>query len=444
MALEEEKTILYRYRTCRMVLLVAACLLLAMNPLFGQEGTVRAALTPEQIQSRIAAVSESREVDEAARIRAIELYQQAITNLEAARANRQTTESYRKTASSAPEQVAAVRAAIERRSNMDPVAVLNITPATNLEKVEQDLDSELANLSAIEAKLAALEADLETETQRPGQARERIAAARLLVQETSGAAASQHPVDQGPFLTEAARWSAETRAGALRSEIAMLDEELLTNGVRIELLQAQRDEMGQKARRAGLRIEALRAAVNERRRGQAEQATAQAKAVLEGSAGREPVLADLARANLLLVELLHQQVGEIDGVSVLERELRPLSASLSEAFRSTRRKLDLEDSGAPIGRAIREQRHQLPSAQYYTQKRNLKTRTSAGRSPISTPISRTTPGVTTAPHRGQHCAPSSRPWRKPGVCSSRAPSTTTGPSCGACMPWMTCSSSSRR
>ena len=370
MAAEESKMRLYTCGKFRVLLLVAACLLLAIEPLFGQEGTTRTTLTPEQIQSRLDAVRESREVDEAARTRTIELYQQAIANLETTRANRQTTESYRNTAGTAPEQIAAISASMERRRNVDPVTALGITPTVALEKLEQDLESELANLTAIEARLAALEADLETETQRPAQVRERIAAARLLVEETSGAAASRPPAEQGPFLTEATRWSAETRTEALRSEIAMLDEELLTNAVRVELLQAQRDEMGQKVRRAALRVEALRVAVNERRRDQAEQVRAQAKAVLEDSAGREPRLAELARANLSLVELQRQQVDEIDAVSVLERELRPLPARLTDVFRSTRLKLDLQDSGAPIGRVIREQRHRFPSAQEYSLKRN--------------------------------------------------------------------------
>ncbi len=371
MAKEESETILHLHRNHRVVaLLVAACLLLFIESLLGQEGATRATLTPEQIQGRIVAVRESKEIDDAVRPQAIKRYQQAITNLETTRANRQTIESYRNTAGTAPEQVAAIRAAIERRGNADPVAALNITSATRSEKLEQDLESELANLSAIEAKLSALEADVETETQRPAQVRERIAAARRLVEETAGAAASRHPAEQGPFMTEAERWYAETRIEALRSEIAMLDEELLTSGARIELLQAQRDEMRQTARRAALRVEALRTAVNERRRDQVEQVRAQAKAVLEDSADREPMLADLAQANLSLVELLQRQVDEIDAVSELERELRPLSARLTEAFRSTRRKLDLEDSGAPIGRAIREQRNQLPSVQEYRLNRN--------------------------------------------------------------------------
>lgn len=78
MAAEESKTRLYTCGKFRVLLLVAACLILAMKPLFGQEGAIRATLTPEQIQSRIAAARESKEVDEAARARVVELYQQAI------------------------------------------------------------------------------------------------------------------------------------------------------------------------------------------------------------------------------------------------------------------------------------------------------------------------------------------------------------------------------
>ena len=370
MATKAGKKHLFPYRDLRSMFLLAACFLLAVQPLFALEGTTRTTLTSEQIQSRINAVRESAEIDDAARTRAIELYQQAIANLETMRANRESAEVYRKAGAAAPEQVAAIRASMERRRNADPVTALNITPAVVLERLEENLESELANLSAMEARLAILEEDIGNETQRPRQAREHIAAARLLMNEASRAAASAPTAGQGPFLVEAVRWSADTRIESLRSEITMLDQELLTNGVRIELLQAERDERGQRIRRAVLRVEALRAAVNERRRDKAEAVTAQAKAVLAGSAGREPVLADLARANLSLVELLRRQVDEIDAVSALESELRPISARLTEVFRNTRRKLDLADSGAPIGWAIREQRLQLPSMQEYRLKRN--------------------------------------------------------------------------
>jgi potassium efflux system protein len=186
-----------------------------------------------------------------------------------------------------------------------------------------------------------------------------------MVEEASGTAASRPPADQGLFLSEATHWSAETRIEALRSEIAMLDEELRTHGARVELLEAQRDETSRKSRRAALRIEALRAARNERRREQAEQAMTQARAVLEGTADQEGMLADLARANLSTVELLQQQVTELDALSLQESKFRPLPARVTEAFRSARLKLNLKGADAPLGRAIREERRRLPSVQEY-------------------------------------------------------------------------------
>ena len=64
MVAKEGKTHLYTCGEFWVLLLVAACLLLAVDPLLGQEGTTRAVLTPEQIQSRITAVRESKEFDD--------------------------------------------------------------------------------------------------------------------------------------------------------------------------------------------------------------------------------------------------------------------------------------------------------------------------------------------------------------------------------------------
>ena len=207
---EESKTRLFPYRGFWVVLTLATYLLFAIDPVLAQEGgTTRATLTSEQIDSRITAVRDSAEIDDAARTRAIELYQQAVANVETTRSNRETAEAYRNAGAAAPERMTAIRASMERRRNVDPVTALNITPAVLLERLEENLESELANLSAMEAKLAILEEDIENETQRPGQARERIAAARLLMNEASRAAVSP------PRPVKARFWS-KPHAGLLR------------------------------------------------------------------------------------------------------------------------------------------------------------------------------------------------------------------------------------
>ena len=359
----------YRNLSCSIAFSLVVGLLLVVEPALALEEATSARLTPEKIQNRVTSVQESKEIDDATRTRAIELYQQAIANLETTRANGEAVEVYRKAAKAAPDRVVSISASTERRQGVDPVKALGIGPAVKLTKIEQDLESELGNLAALEAKLANLETSLESEAQRPALARERIAAARSLVEEAVAEKTSGPPSDQNPFLAEAVRWSRDTRIEALRSEIAMLDEELRTHGARVELLQAQRDDTALSVRHSGLRVEAMRAALNERLRDEAELDMTKARAVLDDASTQEPILHDLAKANLSLVELLQQQIEELDDLSQYEHELSSLSERLVEDLRSTRRKLQLKWSDAPLGRAIRAQRRQLPSAEYYEQKR---------------------------------------------------------------------------
>jgi putative transposase len=72
-------------------------------------------VTPDLLQSRLAAAQSASELDEARKTRLVDIYRQSIGNLEAARGNRDATEEYRRALSSAPEEAAKFRAKIERR-----------------------------------------------------------------------------------------------------------------------------------------------------------------------------------------------------------------------------------------------------------------------------------------------------------------------------------------
>jgi len=133
-------------------------------------------------------------------------------------------------------------------------------------------------------------------------------------------------------------------------------------------LKAQRDEATQNASGLAQRIDVLREAVSERRRVEAELSIAQARAALEGASADEPLMRELAEENLALVELLQEQVAELDELAARERE-RPRGTQVDNAYRSARRRLDLEDSSAPVGLAIIERRRKLPSAREYTAER---------------------------------------------------------------------------
>ena len=325
-------------------------------------------VTPGLLESRIAAAQDATELDEARKTRLIDLYRQSLGNLEAARGNREAAEQYRATLLSAPDEAETIRARIERRRAKDPTEKLQVSPSETSDDLAQKLDEQIANLAAVEAKLALLEARLSSESHRPAKIRNQIAAAKSQAEGLASQMGDRFMSDEGPQFEEAARLAAETRLEAFQTEIVMLDQELLSYGARVELLKAQREEAIQNAGRISQLIDALREAAGERRRIEAEIPIAQARAALEGASADDPLTRELAEENLSLIELLQEQVAELDRLAERERE-RPRGTQVDNAYRSAQRRLELEGTSSPVGLAILERRRNLPSAREYTAER---------------------------------------------------------------------------
>ena len=269
------------------------------------------------------------------------MYRQSIANLQSARVYQQTADDYREVRRQAPIEAASIRASIERRQVTDPTADLEDLDSTSNEALEIILDEELANLTAVEATRSALDASLETESLRPAQVRDRITAVRLFAEELATESAFELAPQEDPIVAAAAGWAVESRLASLQTEIAMLDQALLSHRQRVDLLRAQREEAALGISRVGRRVEILRSEANERRRLQAETAIDQANTVLAGASAEQPSVRALAEANLSVVGLLQRQLEELALLTELESRAQPLSANLTETFRSTRLKLQL-------------------------------------------------------------------------------------------------------
>jgi potassium-dependent mechanosensitive channel len=88
------------------------------------------------------------------------------------------------------------------------------------------------------------------------------------------------------LLTEAKQWVVETQRLSLSQEIRMLDQELLSQPMRLDLLKAQRDEAARNVQRISTRVNLLVEMVNQRRRAEAEQAQEEAEAAMLEAIGK--------------------------------------------------------------------------------------------------------------------------------------------------------------
>jgi potassium efflux system protein len=353
----------------RMTYRAGICCLAALGSVWAQDPGVR--VTPEMLQERIATVRESTELDEDTRTRLVDLYRQALSNLEARRADEKAAEEFRLARRTAPREAEQIRAAIDRRRASDPTADLQGVSSSSSQRLNRWLDEETANLTAAEAKLAILEATIETAGRRPADARGRIVEARSAMDDLAPRLGHRPVPDESPQLAEAARWAAETRLYALQSEILMLDQELLSHSERLEVMHAERDDAALGISRIRQCVDILQEAVIARRREEAEQAMTEARAALRGAFSGELQWAKLANANMALVELLPEQLAELDRLAARERSL-PRISRIENAHRNARRRLELEDPWAPVGLTILAERRQLPGAgEYETERRRV-------------------------------------------------------------------------
>ena len=329
----------------------------------------------EVLEARIETVKDAVALDENARNRLLDLYQQSLANLDSIAADEQAIAEFQAAAGGAPAQIERIRARLDGWAAAGPVTELDVSPAASSVDLSRLLEEELTNEAAVGAKFTILDARLEEEVQRPAASRQQIAAARAEVRELVSLDDTRL-VDQDPQLTQAIGWANSSRLDALQARIIRLDQELLTYDPRFELLQFQRDEQAAGLARISQRVSLLREAAVERRRQETDDAMAEAQASIAGAIGDRPLLRELAEGNQALVGLLTEQLTQVENVAVRQRE-RPRVAAVDAAFRSARRKLDLEGrgGGAAIGLAVLEQRRKFPQAQSYRIQRRQLART---------------------------------------------------------------------
>ena len=133
---------------------------------------------------------------------------------------------------------------------------------------------------------ADLEGQLGTANNRPAAVQQQLLRARQDKDDIDARLKLQAPADQLPWLTEAQLWSRTTRAAALRSEIGMLDQELLSMPMRINLLEAQRDQASRTVKRIAARVKILEELSSRQGNVEAEQAREEAAEALSDAVGK--------------------------------------------------------------------------------------------------------------------------------------------------------------
>ena len=320
---------------------------------------VVAPVTPEAIQVKIDALEGSTALDERTKARLLDLYTRTRAAQDAISKHDAAAEQYMRAREDAPEETRTIREEMEKGAFQSAAPDGSVTNGASLADLEAMLAKAQADEAAVATQLGETRQALAAEANRPAQARERLAQVRQRLDAIQKELKAAAPAGESAAVREAQAELLQSETLALNAEARMLDEELLSQPMRIGLLEARRDRDEQRLRTLGERVDRLEERVSGQRVAEAEkirQVTEQAQRQAEG---RHPKVQELAARNAALADEIAETTRDLDRVIADAEAAKDRSARVLELFHNTRQKLEVAGLSEVLGRIMLEQRRRL-------------------------------------------------------------------------------------
>lgn len=347
------------------VLLIACSAMLmpvqatAQSPISPVMGT-----TSEMLENRIRETEIAADLDGTTRGTLLELYRKASSLISQQQRYKTAVDEFSRARESAPEQARVLRRELEKleMDSITPPVLSEVLLLKPLPELEQQLLGEKANLSALSDRLTELEGVLESQTQRSTQVRDRLTEAKKHSKAIADELLIPAPEGELPLLSEARRWALEQEALALSTEIQMLEQELLSQPMRIELLNAQRDTTTLELKRLSETVESLETLMVEKRGAEARTAKQETDETQRQAFGKHPLVQALAEKNTLLSETLSKLAKSLEQVTNEENTTSEQARRITDNFRLARQRLEIAGLSHVLGQVLVEESRGLPDS----------------------------------------------------------------------------------
>lgn len=318
-----------------------------------------AVLTLEQAQARIAALASLRDLPETERTQAQDLYQQAISQLQAVKNYADSAAAYQQLQQSAPAETARLQQTLT--SEPPPTPSPNLSP----DDLAKQLANNQADLSAAEKSLAELDQQLATQQIRPKSIPVDLSALKQQLVDLDAKLQATAAPTATPLLADARLMALTAQRQAINQQIAMLEQERLSYDARLPLLNAQRAVAAQDVVQAQAQVQQLQSLLNARRRDEAAAVVQQTTQAQEEAAAKPAVVQDIAAENAEISRRLEEIVRESDQLSASQTQFSEQLTLLTERMRGIQQQLGIAGFSDAIGPILLEERRNLPDVQQY-------------------------------------------------------------------------------
>ena len=364
------------------LLLIAAALLILFSPLLPAEPDESdplpsTSVTIEKLEAKVAETEATSELGDETKKKLLDLYRAAMDNLKAAASDTQAAERYTRIVEEAPARLESQREAMVDLQAREPADALDAALSDPLPQLAQRLQKEKADLAAVRAQRSDADNLLTELSARPPLVRQRLPLVRKQ-QEDLATQLKLPPLEgEEPAISQARQWELESRVQQLNAEIRRLDQELLSQTVRMDLLKIERDKAFAGEEWSGKRVKILEDLVNQKRQAEAEQTLAQAEAIRERAEGKHPMIVRLAEQNAALSEEIAGMMSVLGGLTERAQQADKRARRIEADFKSAKETIDIGGLSQELGQMLLQQRFLLPDLRTFRREADERENTAA-------------------------------------------------------------------
>lgn len=325
---------------------------------WGQEAGI--GITTAQVDAAMAQVTANLAADDPARASLLKLYDGARSALAATARHKADREKYAQARAGAAKEAATIQAGlVERRVSVG--AGDGRSGKVSLADLEQQLQVGKADMEARKGRLADIQGQINGMPTRGIEIRNRLTQLATVTPDLQSRLA-QLPRNVTPASEgEANLWLAQAQVDSAVAEKAALDEELLSQPMRLQLLTARQDRTRQDIQDLERSLQAMERQASALRQGQASKAYADAEKELVSARGKHELVQRLADENAALSALFVERGDDIEQSRKREQKVGDLAERIETDLKSIDHKLSVLGMNAAVGQILREQQVQLPN-----------------------------------------------------------------------------------
>ncbi|MBP6724384.1 MAG: hypothetical protein KA137_06070, partial [Halioglobus sp.] len=342
-------------------------LLLAASGRAQESGIV---VTTAQVDAAVAQVTANLATDDPARANLLKLYDGTRSALAATVRHQADREKYAAARAGAAREAATIQAGLVERQVSAGTGGGRLGKVS-LPDLEQQMQVSKADLEALKGRLADIQGRINAMPNRATEIRNRLTQLVTAIPDLQSRLAqlpkTVTPVSEG----EANLWLAQAQADGAVAEKAALDEELLSQPMRLQLLTARQDRTRHDIHDLERSLQAMERQASVLRQGEASEAYADAEKELAGARGKHQLVQQLADENAALSAVFVERGSDIEQSRKREQKAGDLAERIEADLKSIEHKLSVLGLSTAVGQILREQQVQLPKG------RELKTEISA-------------------------------------------------------------------